>query len=138
LNTRARALSDAVETELKQYLYYQYPRHKGEKLLSWQADWQTTLLSFAEIKIDVFCATDCYALNHNTASIFHSMRVAEWGLRALASERQIKLAKDKPLEWGTWQEIIRALDDEIKVIGAKKPGPAKDAALEFTAGRALI
>jgi hypothetical protein len=44
------------------------------------------------------------------------------------------LPRNKPLEWANWQEIIRALDDQIKAIGLKKAGAAKDAALEFYSG----
>lgn len=134
LNTRSRALRDAIEVELRQYFYYQYPKLKGQKLRAWKDDWKASLAAFPFIENDVFCATDCYALDHATASVFHSMRVAEHGLRALAKERRIRLPKNKPVEWGTWQEIIRALDDEIKVIGGKKAGEAKDAALEFYSG----
>lgn len=32
LNTRSRALRDAIEIELKEYLYYQYPKNRGQKL----------------------------------------------------------------------------------------------------------
>ncbi|MGB8276788.1 MAG: hypothetical protein WCF20_02470 [Methylovirgula sp.] len=83
---------------------------------------------------EAFNATDCYALGQNTASVFHSMRVAEHGLRALAKERRLTLPKNKPLEWATWQDIIKALDDEIAVIGRKKAGAPKDLALEFYSG----
>ncbi|VIO70283.1 hypothetical protein [Bradyrhizobium ivorense] len=134
LNTRARAVRDAVETELRGLFYYQYPKRKGEKLLAWKDDWKTSRVAFPAIERDVFDATDCYALGHNTASVFHSMRVAEHGLRSLAKERRIRLAKKRPLEWGTWQDIIKALDDEIKIVGSKKAGAAKDAALEFYSG----
>jgi hypothetical protein len=134
LNTRARAVRDAVETELKHLYYYQYPKRKGEKLAAWRDDWKVATGAFPSIQSDVFDATDCYALGHNTASVFHSMRIAEHGLRSLAKERRIKLAKNKPVEWGTWQDIIKALDDEIKLVGSKKAGPAKDAALEFYSG----
>jgi hypothetical protein len=134
LNTRSRALRSAIELELKQYFYYQYPKQKGDKLGSWKNDWKGAIGAFPAVERDVFDATDCYALGLSTASVFHSMRVAEQGLRALAKERKVKLVKNKPLEWGTWQEIIRALDDEIRVIGGKKAGAAKDAALEFYSG----
>jgi hypothetical protein len=135
LNTRARALRDAIETELRGYLYYQYPRQMGQKLAAWRDDWKRSLAAFPAIEYDVFSATDCYALGHNTASVFHSMRVAEHGLRGLARERQITLPKDKQIEWATWQEIIKALDDEIKKIGVTmKAGSAKDAALSFYSG----
>jgi hypothetical protein len=135
LNTRSRALRNSIEVELREYLFYQYPKQRGEKLRAWSDDWKAALAAFPDIRCDVFCAIDCYALQHNTASVFHSMRVAEHGLRALAKERRVRLAKDKPIEWGTWQEIIKALDEEIKVIGLKrKAGAAKDNALEFYSG----
>ena len=134
LNTRARALRDAIETELQGLYFYRYPKQKSEKLAAWKDEWRKSLAAFPQITRDVFCALDCYALQHDTASVFHSMRVAEYGLRALGKERKVKLAKNKPLEWGTWQEIIKALDDEIKIIGGKKPGLAKDSALEFYSG----
>jgi hypothetical protein len=132
---RSVALRDAIETEFKEYLFYQYPKGKGEKLKAWREDWGKSIAAFPAIELDVFAATDCYALQHNTASVFHSMRVAEIGLRAVVRERRLTLPKDKPVEWGTWQEIIRALDDEIKAIGVhKRAGEAKDKALEFYSG----
>ncbi len=134
LNTRSRALRDAIETELKEYFYYQYPKQKGQKFADWKTDWRVPLAAFPDIERDVYSAIDCYALQHNTASVFHSMRIAEAGLRALAKERRIKLPKNKLVEWATWQEIIKALDDEIRLIGGKKAGAAKDAALAFYSG----
>jgi hypothetical protein len=134
LNTRARALRGAIEVELKRYLYYQYPKQKGDKLRSWKDDWAISIAAFPIIERDVFDATDCYALGHSTASVFHSIRVAEHGLRALAKERKVKLPKNKQIEWATWQDIIRALDEEIKIIGGKMAGTAKDAALQFYSG----
>jgi hypothetical protein len=83
LNTRARALRDSIETELRQYLYYQYSRAKGDKLRVWEAEWSIVLTAFPDIRTEVFSATDCYALQHNTASVFHSMRIAEYGLSSL-------------------------------------------------------
>jgi hypothetical protein len=97
-------------------------------------EWKKVTHAFPDCKDDVLAAVDCYALGQSTASVFHSMRVGEHGLRALAHERRIKLSKNKPVEWATWQEIIRKLDDEIKVIGGKQAGNARDAALEFYSG----
>jgi hypothetical protein len=133
-NTRARALKDAVETELSNYLYYRYPRHLAEKFKTWKADWKVSVAAFPAIEREVWNATDCYAMGHPTASVFHSMRVAEFGLRALAKERKITLPRNRPIEWATWQDLIRALDAEIAAIGNKKAGAARDAALEFYSG----
>lgn len=135
LFNRACALRDAVRIETQEYVFYVYPKEKGHKLLDWKPYWETTTKAFPDVRIDCYCATDCYGLGHNTASVFHSMRVAEVGLRALANERRVKLPRNKAVEWGTWQEIIKALDDEIKLIGQTwKAGKRKDAALEFYSG----
>ena len=134
LNTRARGLRDTLKIELREYLFYQYPREKGKKFEAWKADWKNSLIAFPEIKYEVFAATDCYALQHNTASVFHSMRIAEYGLRAIAAERRLRLSKNKPVEWATWQDIINSLDAEIKTIAGKPAGRTKDAALGFYSG----
>jgi len=134
LNTRARALRNAIITELRRYLFYQYPLEKGRKFAAWKDEWKTIVDAFPQCAGDVFDAVDCYGLQKETASVFYSMRIAEHGMRALAKERRLKLPKDKPLEWGSWMEIIKALDTEIGAIGRKRPGATKDAALEFYSG----
>jgi hypothetical protein len=63
------------------------------------------------------------------------MRVAEIGLRAIAKERGISVLKNRPIEWNTWQDVLKALDGEIKKIGETvTAGAAKDRALEFYSG----
>lgn len=132
---RACALRDAIRIECGEYLYYAYPKDRGQKLTQWKSDWEKIVAAFPDVEIESYAATDCYALTHNTASVFHSMRVAEIGLRTLAKERRIRLPRNKAVEWGTWQETIKALDDEIRSIGQTwKPGRRKDTALEFYSG----
>ena len=63
------------------------------------------------------------------------MRVAEHGLRALARERRVQLPRNKPVEWGQWQEIIREITKESNRIGERaKAGNSKDNALSFYSG----
>lgn len=134
LFNRACNLRDAIQTEFKDYLFYAYPKQKGEKLKMWQTEWAKILVAFPETGEDTFGAVDCYSLQHNTASVFHSMRVAEHGLRALAKERRLRLDKNRSVEWATWQQIISALDAEIKRIGNLKAGKARESALAFYSG----
>jgi hypothetical protein len=61
------------------------------------------------------------------------MRVAEHGLRALARERRIKI-KNRPIEWATWQDIIKELKKAHEAIGQGRAGPKKDADLAFYSG----
>lgn len=134
LNTRVRSLRDGIRNELRQYIYYQYPKERGLKLQNWKTDWESAVTAFPAIEREVFEATDCFALGKATASVFHSMRVAEHGLRALAAERRVKLAKSRPLEWATWQQILSRLQHEVTVIGGKRPSTARDEALAFYSG----
>ena len=131
---RMIAVREAIRIELKQHYFYQYKRDKGLIFFNWKANCAPVLSSFPTAERDIFSAVDCYALEHNTASVFHSMRIAELGLRAVAAERELQLPKDKPIEWANWQEIIKALDDEIKRIGQMPVGSDKDKLLAFYSG----
>jgi hypothetical protein len=130
-----RALREAFLDGINFKYFYLYPRRKAEALLQFETAWGDIAKAFPAVRQEAHCAVDLYALNHNTASVFHSMRVAEHGLRAIAKERRIRLPKNKPVEWGTWQEIIKALNDEaVNIAKTKKAGPVKDRALEFYSG----
>lgn len=134
LNRRSIALRNAIETELSDYLYYQYRKDKGRMFFNWKNDWKDVISAFPTAQDDIFSSVDCYALEHNTASVFHSVRIAELGLRAISVDRGLRLPKNKMIEWATWQEIIKALDEEIADIGTMPAGPDKDRLLVFYSG----
>ena len=74
---------------------------------------------------------DCYALGYNTASVFHLMRIAEYGLRALARERGVTFGK-RPLEWAEWEQIINQIETKAKdATAGMARGPKLDAARGF-------
>lgn len=128
-------LAEAIEDDIKTEYFYHYLHQKGVLVLRVPGDWASTIKAFPSAKPEIDDAVDCYALGHSTASVFHLMRVAEYGLRALARERQVILPKGKPIEWGTWQDIMKEIDDSVKAIGRTAPaGPGKDAALSFYSG----
>jgi hypothetical protein len=133
--TELRVLREILQSELSRSHFYHYPPAKAALLLDFATDWEGIIKAFPDVKEEALAAIDLYALGHDTASVFHSMRVAEHGLRSLAKERKIALPKKRPIEWGTWQDIIDRLDDEIKNIAKTKPaGSAKDRALSFYSG----
>ena len=97
----------------------------------WEHIWQR----FPSAKTDCQEAVYCYVLERNIASIFHSMRVAEIGLRALARRMRVKLPKGKKLEWAEWQMILREMSKKTENIGQSvRAGPYKDEVLEFYNG----
>jgi|SRR5208283_4350562 len=93
VHRRVLQLRTAIETELNQHFYYQYPMEKGQVLFRWKQEWGDVVSAFPNAEYDVFSCVDCYALEHSTASVFHAMRVAEVGLRSIANERSLTLPK---------------------------------------------
>ena len=85
---------------------------------------------------DAVAAGSCFAASQYTASVFHCMRLAEHGLRKLASNRllNIKLHNKKgpiPIEFATWNDVITAIHNKISKIRQRPVGPMREADLQF-------
>lgn len=97
--------------------------------------WLTVWRSFPSLRKECEEAVYCYVLERNTACVFHSMRVAEIGLRSLARRMKVKMPKGKRLEWAEWQAVLKEMTDCTDKLGKTlKAGPAKDAILDFYSG----
>lgn len=129
-----RALRETIESELRRRHFHYYGQDKVHIALEAETDWGSIISKFPSVKNDALSAADCYALGHSTASVFHLMRVAEFGLRAIARERRVKLPRKQVLEWADWRTIIDEVGKKVALIGNMKRGPARDAALEFYQG----
>jgi hypothetical protein len=129
-------LKEAVDDDARDVHFYHYPPHKALALLRITEDWSATInrSAFPSANPEIEAGVDCYALERNTACVFHMMRVAELGMRALARERQVSFPKH-PLEWADWQNILEQTESRAKAATSRMPrGPAKDAALAFYSG----
>jgi len=60
-------------------------------------------------------AGNAYALSLNTASVFHSMRAAEIGLRSLARHLSVQFPHGN-LELEQWHTILNQIESKIKDI----------------------
>ncbi|MBX3455867.1 hypothetical protein [Ferrovibrio sp.] len=127
-------LFTAVEHDAYQEFFCHYQKDKLSHIKSMEAEWKIVFKSFKSTKSDAEAGVDCFALGHNTACVFHMMRVAEAGLRALARERSVKLPKQRPLEYGNWEEIIRETEREAEKIKNKPVSKNRDAAETFYTG----
>ncbi len=134
LHIEIEGLNQTIEMELSRRWFQYVPKERAVLWRMINDDWWRPLKSFPFLKDEIAASLSCYATDNHTACVFHMMRVAEIGLRALARERKIKLPRDKPLEWGTWQDIIKGIRDEVKIIALKKAGAPKDNALSFYNG----
>jgi len=78
---------------------------------------------------DINEAGSCLAAGRYTASVFHLMRVAEYGLRALA--KKLKVKSPTTFELKTWDELIREVERQIQAIIQKPKTRRRSKDLEF-------
>jgi hypothetical protein len=74
------------------------------------------LAAFPSAAMDVREASNAYALERWPASVFHLMRVLEFGLGALAARFGVSV------ERSTWHEIIEAIEGKIRKIAPASEG----------------
>jgi hypothetical protein len=85
---------------------------------------------------DIEQAGNCLAAECNTAAVFHLMRIAEVGLRALAKDRDASF-KNKPIDQQEWGTILIFLDACLRQLredsASNWPDPqVKDVQLRFS------
>jgi hypothetical protein len=83
---------------------------------------------------DIREAGNCLAVECADAAIFHLMRVAEYGLRALAHDRRIKLDKNKPIDLATWEDLLKKLEAAESAIQNFPRTAAREAQFDFFHG----
>ncbi len=129
-----KALRQAIDGDFKSTHLYLYSERQAGLILSFGADWESILKRFASVRDDAFAATDCCALGHGTASVFHSMRVAEIGLRVLAKERRVRLPRERPIELAEWRAIIDATEKKAAELRNCPVSAKRDDAVSFYQG----
>jgi hypothetical protein len=138
LNTPIPSLINAVRHsisyELAQHKFMYMPDSEAKYYDQEQLFGFEVFESFPEAKLDIASAGTCIACGLFTASVYHSMRVAEFGLRRIAAKLRVRI-KDKkgfvPVEYGTWEKVIDACKNKITKIRQQRVGPKRELALEF-------
>jgi hypothetical protein len=133
LNDLVNRVWDDIELEIQGEYFFRYPRDMAFQRLRIDHDWKSSLAAFPSAKKEIEAGIDCRALGDFAGSIFHMIRAAEIALRCLAKERGIKRVKKRtPIDYGTWGEIIAAIETESdKIRSTVAAGPKKEAALTF-------
>jgi hypothetical protein len=115
-----------IEVQIQGEAFFHYRREDARLLVQSEKEWEPILAAFPSIKPEFTAGIDCFAIGHNTACIFHMMRMAEFGLRIMARERGIHSVRgNKPIEYAMWGEVIgavqKAIDDLRVAKGNKSP-----------------
>lgn len=130
-----RTLREVIEDDLKRRRFLYIPVDRVRLVDSMLEDWKKTIAAFEKTaKLEVGFAIRCYVTGNPTACVFHLMRAAEMGMRALAKERRVVLKKNRELAWADWHELLAGIDKQITAIANKKRGSARDRALLFYRG----
>ncbi len=84
---------------------------------------------FPSVRADIKSAGTCLALGLDTAAVYHLMRVAEVGLRALAKHLHVRLKEKKgkplPLEYAQWEAVLNGIEQAIEKKYAQPNMPKK-------------
>ena len=93
--------------------------------------------AFPSASRDISEGLNCLAVECPSAAVFHLMRAAEVGLRALARDRGVEFS-DKPLEQKEWGQILTNLDSKVKSLRERpnsdwKGATAKDEQVRYFA-----
>jgi hypothetical protein len=141
LANELQVLRQSIEADLEKHLFVQIPYEKTELFNRMKTDWAVILNAIPSAREDVEEALSCYAFERNTASVFHSMRIAEWGLRAFCRHLGLKQVKKTvkngvpifvPVEFAMWDQIINQLRPRAQSkIDATKNRASKQAKQEF-------
>lgn len=131
---RVTALRHAIVAELSEVRFASVPFEKVRYFAQADLFGLSVSAAFPEAKEDIKDGGDALALGLDTAAVFHLMRVAELGLRALAKKARVTVKKT-PIDWADARALIEAIrKKKVVPIEAKHRGPKKDAELEFWRG----
>jgi hypothetical protein len=114
LATEIKNLQDTIDLELSNRRFAFIPTDKADFFEQEELFGKAVHDAFPSAQVDIKEAGNCFASGLNTAAVFHFMRVAEFGMRALALHLKVKL-KRKPIEHGGWNELIEQIEKKIRL-----------------------
>ena len=123
-NIQIRCIKSSFETELQARLFAFIPPQRApyfsdEHIGSEIATILGYMGEFAGAKTDLIEAGNCFAAGCFTASVYHLMRTAEYGLVAVASS--VGVVKDKQT---SWDRLIQGIEAEIKKMVSSDTKPS--------------
>jgi hypothetical protein len=126
-------LQQCIEADLEKRLFaFIEPRH-ASLFNEMEETWKDIFSCMPDSKIDVEDAHIARMVELDTATVFHMMRVAEYGLRRMAVKLRVRLThkgKAMPIEFADWEKVITGMKNKIDAIRKTKVGPTRVKQLE--------
>ena len=118
----------AVMTDIQKTVFLLIPEHLVKY---YEIIFPSTLtMAFPLASKELVWAGNALAVGSYTASVFHSMRAAEIGVRVLGNELEVRFP-DKPLELAGWQNILDQANSKIVKMKEMPRGTQNDEVLTF-------
>jgi hypothetical protein len=127
--TKLWDILQAMKADLKQKQLVFIPESKAQFHDQHDLFGEMVSCAFPSVQAELQDAGNCLVAELHTSAVFHLMRVAEHGLRALARHLRVKLKF--PLEYAGWEEVIRTIDKKLDKIAAQPRGKKKTESLNF-------
>jgi hypothetical protein len=127
-------LRQCIENDLEKQTFIFIPKEHAKYLYEIDKPWKAIWRAIPGAKGDIFSGVKCYALELPSATVFHFMRVAEFGLRQLAGKLHVKLThkgKNQPIEYADWEKVITGIKNKIAAARLLQPGPKRQEKLEI-------
>jgi hypothetical protein len=103
----------AIKREMFNKLFLHIPADRASYFEKADIVSENVRNSFPSAYIEIKEAATCYATERYTACVFHAMRGAEIGLRAMGNDLCVTFP-DKPIELAEWQNILDKIEKNIK------------------------
>ena len=127
-------LRHRVSDELAKHRFMYMPDDESRYYEQEELFGNGVFVSIPEVRLDVRASGNCIACGLYTASVYHLMRVAEFGLRRIAKRLKVKLSdrgKRITVEYATWNDVITACNNKITDVRRKPVGKQKEKLLIF-------
>jgi hypothetical protein len=122
-------IAEAVTAELKTKLFLFVPSDRARYYEDNVNLSQKLRTAFPAASGEIRHGGNCYAVGEYTACVFHAMRAAELGLRAVA--KHIGVTLHTPLESADWHTLIEQIDKHIKTLMGQTKTQARDDEIKF-------
>jgi hypothetical protein len=130
LHARIRELRETIVSELRERKFFFVTRSDLYENANFAFGLEV-YERFPDARTDIVEANKALALERSTASVFHSMRIAESGLRHLGRLLKVKLKKNKALEFADWKAILDAVNAKLTQLRNSKRSRKQDRLLGF-------
>jgi hypothetical protein len=135
IGTRLNSIIDGIQDNLRTRRFMYVPQDQSPYWDNVQLFGDDFIIGFPRQAVrEMTEAGNCLAAGRWTACVFHSMRVAEHGLRRLATSLRVTISskgKNCPLEYGTWDAVIAAIRNKITETRKLPSGAVRERRLQY-------